>query len=229
MARNGSGGRNDRPRLTGARQRAARIATMGSSKRLGILVGGGPAPGINTVISAAAIEAHQRGLRGRRHPRRLQEPGAPRPSTAAAAGHRRRLARPPDRGLGARHVAREPDQVGRGDCRPWSRRCSRPASRISSPSAVTTRRSRRATSASTRPAPIRSVHVPKTIDNDLPLPPHVPTFGFQTARHVGVELVRNLMEDAQVDAALVRRRGDGPQGRSPRARHRQGGRRHADA
>jgi 6-phosphofructokinase 1 len=44
---------------------------------------------------------------------------------------------------------------------------------------------------------IHSVHVPKTIDNDLPLPPHVPTFGFQTARHVGVELVRNLMEDAK--------------------------------
>ena len=44
---------------------------------------------------------------------------------------------------------------------------------------------------------IRTVHVPKTIDNDLPLPPHVPTFGFQTARHVGVELVRNLMEDAK--------------------------------
>ena len=39
--------------------------------------------------------------------------------------------------------------------------------------------------------------MPKTIDNDLPLPPHVPTFGFQTARHVGVELVRNLMEDAR--------------------------------
>ena len=44
---------------------------------------------------------------------------------------------------------------------------------------------------------IRSVHVPKTIDNDLPLPPHVPTFGFETARHVGVELVRTLMEDAR--------------------------------
>jgi 6-phosphofructokinase 1 len=44
---------------------------------------------------------------------------------------------------------------------------------------------------------IKSVHVPKTIDNDLPLPPHVPTFGFQTARHVGAELVRNLMEDAR--------------------------------
>jgi 6-phosphofructokinase 1 len=44
---------------------------------------------------------------------------------------------------------------------------------------------------------IRTVHVPKTIDNDLPLPNHIPTFGFQTARHVGVELVRNLMEDAK--------------------------------
>jgi 6-phosphofructokinase 1 len=41
------------------------------------------------------------------------------------------------------------------------------------------------------------VHVPKTIDNDLPLPEHIPTFGFQTARHVGAELVRNLMEDAR--------------------------------
>ncbi|HEY9232325.1 MAG TPA: 6-phosphofructokinase, partial [Blastocatellia bacterium] len=44
---------------------------------------------------------------------------------------------------------------------------------------------------------IRTVHVPKTIDNDLPLPAHIPTFGYQTARHVGVELVRNLMEDAR--------------------------------
>jgi 6-phosphofructokinase len=44
---------------------------------------------------------------------------------------------------------------------------------------------------------IRTVHVPKTIDNDLPLPSHIPTFGYQTARHVGVELVRNLMEDAR--------------------------------
>ena len=51
--------------------------------------------------------------------------------------------------------------------------------------------------ASARRARSSSVHVPKTIDNDLPLPPHVPTFGFQTARHVGVELVRNLMEDAR--------------------------------
>src|SRR5262249_29865736 len=43
---------------------------------------------------------------------------------------------------------------------------------------------------------IRTVHVPKTIDNDLPLPSHIPTFGYQTARHTGVELVQNLTVDA---------------------------------
>ena len=44
---------------------------------------------------------------------------------------------------------------------------------------------------------IKTVHVPKTIDNDLPLPAHIPTFGFQTARAVGVKVVQNLMEDAK--------------------------------
>jgi 6-phosphofructokinase 1 len=44
---------------------------------------------------------------------------------------------------------------------------------------------------------IRVAHVPKTIDNDLPLPAGVPTFGFETARHLGVQIVRNLAEDAR--------------------------------
>jgi 6-phosphofructokinase 1 len=44
---------------------------------------------------------------------------------------------------------------------------------------------------------LRVVHVPKTIDNDLDLPSHVETFGFQTARHHGVEIVKNLMVDAK--------------------------------
>src|SRR5881628_1601989 len=44
---------------------------------------------------------------------------------------------------------------------------------------------------------IRVVHVPKSIDNDLDLPPHADTFGFQTARHLGVEIVKNLMVDAK--------------------------------
>ncbi len=44
---------------------------------------------------------------------------------------------------------------------------------------------------------IQVVHVPKTIDNDLDLPAHVDTFGFQTARHIGVDIVKNLMVDAK--------------------------------
>ena len=38
---------------------------------------------------------------------------------------------------------------------------------------------------------------PKTIDNDLDLPQDIFTFGFQTARHIGVEIVKNLMVDAK--------------------------------
>jgi len=44
---------------------------------------------------------------------------------------------------------------------------------------------------------IQVVHVPKTIDNDLGLPPMVSTFGFETARHYGAEIVKNLMVDAK--------------------------------
>ncbi|MGE0644971.1 MAG: diphosphate--fructose-6-phosphate 1-phosphotransferase [Nitrospira sp.] len=44
---------------------------------------------------------------------------------------------------------------------------------------------------------LQVIHVPKTIDNDLDLPQGISTFGFQTARHVGVEIVKNLMVDAR--------------------------------
>lgn len=44
---------------------------------------------------------------------------------------------------------------------------------------------------------LQVVHVPKTIDNDLDLPHGIPTFGFQTARHIGVDLVKSLMVDAE--------------------------------
>ncbi len=44
---------------------------------------------------------------------------------------------------------------------------------------------------------VRVAHVPKTIDNDLDLDPSTDTFGYQTARHLGVELVKNLMVDAK--------------------------------
>jgi 6-phosphofructokinase 1 len=44
---------------------------------------------------------------------------------------------------------------------------------------------------------LKVVHVPKTIDNDLDLPAWIPTFGYQTARHVGTGIVRDLLTDAQ--------------------------------
>jgi 6-phosphofructokinase 1 len=44
---------------------------------------------------------------------------------------------------------------------------------------------------------LRVVHVPKTIDNDLDLPHDVWTFGYQTARSLGVDIVHNLMVDAK--------------------------------
>jgi len=47
---------------------------------------------------------------------------------------------------------------------------------------------------------LRVVHVPKTIDNDLDLPHDICTFGYQTARHIGVEIVHNLMVDAKTTA-----------------------------
>ena len=44
---------------------------------------------------------------------------------------------------------------------------------------------------------ISVVHTPKTIDNDIPLPGGFSTFGYQTARHVGVGIVNNIIEDAR--------------------------------
>src|SRR5262249_19154100 len=44
---------------------------------------------------------------------------------------------------------------------------------------------------------MRGCHVPKTIDNDLPLPEGTPTFGFETARHYGTLTTRALHADAK--------------------------------
>jgi len=169
---------------------------MNAGKRLGILVGGGPAPGINTVISSAAIEAINEGFEVigiqdgfknlvRRNADKLRPLSIDDVSRVHLAGgsvlgtSRENPTRSPEalqavidtlQQSGITHLV----TIGGDDTALSSRTVSE--------------RSQGA---------IRSVHVPKTIDNDLPLPPHVPTFGFQTARHVGVELVRNLMEDAK--------------------------------
>lgn len=44
---------------------------------------------------------------------------------------------------------------------------------------------------------ISVAHLPKTIDNNLPLPDNNSTFGFETAKHIGTEIVNYLMEDAK--------------------------------
>jgi 6-phosphofructokinase 1 len=44
---------------------------------------------------------------------------------------------------------------------------------------------------------IRVAHVPKTIDNDLPLPVGIPTFGFETARATAAATLSTLLEDAR--------------------------------
>ncbi len=44
---------------------------------------------------------------------------------------------------------------------------------------------------------ISVVHVPKTIDNDLILPNKYPSFGFETALHAGTKIVETLLEDAK--------------------------------
>ena len=45
--------------------------------------------------------------------------------------------------------------------------------------------------------PIRNIHVPKTIDNDLPLPANAPTFGFNSAKDEGAHIARTIYEDAR--------------------------------
>lgn len=44
---------------------------------------------------------------------------------------------------------------------------------------------------------IANIHVPKTIDNDLPLPGRNPTFGFHSAKDEGVKIGNTMYEDAR--------------------------------
>lgn len=44
---------------------------------------------------------------------------------------------------------------------------------------------------------VANIHVPKTIDNDLPLPDRNPTFGFHSAKHEGVNVANTIYEDAR--------------------------------
>lgn len=43
---------------------------------------------------------------------------------------------------------------------------------------------------------VRNIHVPKTIDNDLPLPEGVPTFGFMSAKEMGIRIGKVIKAEA---------------------------------
>jgi 6-phosphofructokinase len=171
-------------------------------RKLGILCGGGPAPGINSVIAAATIEAINSGwevmglLDGFSH------------LIAGDTGH----AVP----LGITDVSRIHVQGGsilftsRANPTVRDEEAEDPGWRMANTVAslrnlgidalVTIGGDDTAYSASqvaeAAGGAIKVAHVPKTIDDDLPLPGGIPTFGFETARHMGVRLVNNLMTDA---------------------------------
>jgi len=168
----------------------------GTQGRLGILVGGGPAPGINSAISAATIEAINSGLEvvgiydgyrwlmeGRTEGMRpltiadvsfIHSRGGSilRTSRANPTRSSEKIQRILDalRELGIAYLI----TIGGDDTAFAAREVAEAANGV-----------------------LRVAHIPKTIDNDLPLPGGMPTFGFETARHLGTELVLNLMEDAR--------------------------------
>ena len=172
------------------------MANATKSGRLGLLVGGGPAPGINGVISSATIEAINQGYEviGFRdgykwlaqgdadhilpltingvtgvHLRGGSILGTSRTNPTKSEEQMRNVL-----GIFKRLGVSALVSIG-GDDTAYS------ASQVYSHAA----------------GEIRVAHVPKTIDNDLPLPGSTPTFGFETARHLGVAIVRNLAEDAK--------------------------------
>lgn len=169
---------------------------MSAKEVLAILVGGGPAPGVNAVISAATIEAINEGLSvvgiqdgfrwlikgdvSKARPLRIEDVSRIHLHGGSILGTARDNPTTSEKAIQAVVEAfhslnvRYLVTIGGDDT-------------ALSASYVAERSGRQ----------VRVVHVPKTIDNDLPLPGHIPTFGYQTARHFGVELVQNLMEDAR--------------------------------
>jgi 6-phosphofructokinase 1 len=164
-------------------------------KNLAILVGGGPAPGINSVIAAAAIRSRLEGVPvlGIRDGFECLMQGNIDCAVPLTVDAVRRLHFRGGSyiGISRANPTRDPQHL---------ENCVNALLRLNVSQLITIGGDDTAFSAmklSEKSAGrIRVVHVPKTIDNDLALPPHIDTFGFQTARHVGVEIVKNLMVDA---------------------------------
>ncbi len=165
-----------------------------SSGKVGILVGGGPAPGINAVIGSATIKALNEGFevvgiqdgfkwlvrRDSSHMRSLSIDDVSRIHLRGGSVLGTSRENPTKSEESTAAVVETLKQQG--------------VTHLVTVGGDDTAKSSATVAAR---SDIHTVHVPKTIDNDLPLPGHIPTFGFQTARHVGVELVQNLAVDAR--------------------------------
>lgn len=169
---------------------------MSDRKNLAILVGGGPAPGINSVIGAATIRSNLDGvdvLGVRDGFERLMHGDIEhvRPLTIDD------VSRIHFRGGSHIGISRANPTVDRQ----YLENVVTSLLRLDVSQLITIGGDDTAFSAmrleQVSAGRIRVVHVPKTIDNDLDLPTQVDTFGFQTARHYGVEIVKNLMVDAK--------------------------------
>jgi ATP-dependent phosphofructokinase / diphosphate-dependent phosphofructokinase len=166
------------------------------NEKLAILVGGGPAPGINSVIGAATIRACLSGVEvlgiqdGFRW---LIEGDTSRVTPLTIADTSRIHFRGGSTlGISRANPTKSPELLAK---------CLDTLDRLGVGMLVTIGGDDTCFSASqlakASRGSLRVVHVPKTIDNDLDLPQDVYTFGFQTARHIGVEIVKNLMVDAK--------------------------------
>jgi 6-phosphofructokinase len=170
--------------------------------KLGILCGGGPAPGMNSVISAATIEARKSGwdvvgiMDGFEHLIEGQLEQV-RPLSITDVSRIHALGGSILRTSRANPTVRDEDAAD-PDWRLHA--CLESLRKLGIGALVTIGGDDTAFSASrlagAAGGALRVAHVPKTIDNDLPLPGGIPTFGFETARSVGVQLVNNLMTDA---------------------------------
>ena len=172
------------------------MAKGGRIQKLALLVGGGPAPGINGVISAVTIEAVNNGI---------QVVGIRDGFKHLVQGNAEAI-RPLDIGEVKDVALRGGSMLGTSRANPT--KSPEDMARVlhllhaqGIDALVTIGGDDTAFSASEvyrgGKGSIRVAHVPKTIDNDLPLPGSTPTFGFETARQLGVRLVRNLAEDAR--------------------------------
>lgn len=164
--------------------------------KLGILVGGGPAPGINGVIAAATIEGIYHGFEiiGFRDGFKWLAQGDDQHYTKLTIND-----------VKAIHL-RGGSILGTARTNPAKSEAAMhnvldALHKLGVTALVTIGGDDTAFSAShvyrKAAGGIRVAHVPKTIDNDLPLPGSTPTFGFETARHHGVYTLRNLAEDAR--------------------------------